>query len=65
MSHYDVIVIGGGHNGLIAAAFLTKAGFNTLVLERMDRVGGCARTSEIAAGFRCPTLTHQAAVVIR
>ena len=58
----DVIVIGGGHNGLIAAAFLAKAGLKTLVLERMDRVGGCARTGDIAPGFRCPTLTHTAAI---
>jgi len=59
---YDVVVIGAGHNGLIAAAFLAKAGLKTLVLERMDRVGGGARMSEIAPGFRCPTLAHTAAV---
>ena len=59
---HDVIVIGGGVNGLITAAFLAKAGLKTLVLERSDRVGGCARTSEIAPGFRCPTLAHAAAV---
>jgi len=62
MSQYDVIAVGGGHNGLIAAAFLAKAGLKTLVLERMDRVGGCARTSELAPGFRCPTLAHTAAI---
>ena len=59
---HDVIVIGGGHNGLMAAAFLAKAGLKTLVLERMDRVGGCARTGELAPGFRCPTLAHAAAI---
>jgi len=58
----DVVVIGAGHTGLIAAAFLAKAGLKTLVLERTDRVGGGARTSEIAPGFRCPTLAHTAAV---
>ena len=62
MSQHDVIVIGGGHNGLIAAAFLAKAGLKTLVLERMDRVGGCARTGDLAPGFRCPTLAHAAAI---
>src|SRR5438093_12233358 len=58
----DIIVIGGGHNGLIAAALFAKAGLRTLVLERSDRAGGCARTSEIAPGFRCPTLAHSAAI---
>ena len=59
---HDVVVIGAGHNGLIAAAFLAKAGLKTLVLEATDRVGGGVRMSEIAPGFRCPTLAHTAAV---
>lgn len=59
---HDVIVIGGGVNGLVTATFLAKAGLKTLVLEQSDRVGGCARTSEIAPGFRCPTLAHTAAI---
>jgi phytoene dehydrogenase-like protein len=58
----DVVVIGGGHNGLIAAAYLAKAGLKPLVLERSDRVGGCAITGEIAPGFRGPTLAHRAAL---
>lgn len=58
----DVVIVGGGHNGLIAAAFLAKAGRKPLVLERADRIGGCAQTSEIAPRFRCPTLAHRAAV---
>ncbi|HMD33470.1 MAG TPA: FAD-dependent oxidoreductase, partial [Vicinamibacterales bacterium] len=58
----DVIVIGGGVNGLVTATLLAKAGLKTLVLERGDRVGGCARTGEIAPGFRCPTLAHAAAI---
>jgi len=61
MTH-DVIVIGGGVNGLVTATLLAKAGLKTLVLERGDRVGGCARTGEIAPGFRCPTLAHAAAI---
>src|SRR4051794_20431159 len=58
----DAIVIGGGVNGLVCAALLAKSSIKTLVLERTDRVGGCARTSEIAPGFRCPTLAHAAAI---
>src|SRR5213594_3776222 len=58
----DAIIIGGGVNGLVTAAFLAKAGLKPLVLERAERVGGCARTSEIAPGFRCPTLAHTAAI---
>jgi phytoene dehydrogenase-like protein len=58
----DIIVIGGGVNGLVAATLLAKAGLKTIILEQSDRVGGCARTSEIAPGFRCPTLAHSAAI---
>ncbi len=58
----DVVIIGAGHNGLVAAAFLAKAGLKPLVLERSDRVGGCAITSEIAPGFHCSTLAHRAAI---
>ena len=58
----DVVVIGGGVNGLVTAAFLAKGGRKVLVLERGDRIGGCARTAELAPGFRCPTLAHAAAI---
>lgn len=58
MASYDIIIIGGGHNGLVAAAFLSKAGLKTLVLERRDVVGGAALTEEIHPGFRCSTLAH-------
>lgn len=52
----DVIVIGAGHNGLIAAALLAKGGRSVLVLERQPIVGGFAITREFADGFRAPTL---------
>ncbi len=58
----DVVIVGGGHNGLVTATFLARAGLRPLVLERSDRVGGCAITSELAPGFRCPTLAHAAAM---
>jgi phytoene dehydrogenase-like protein len=56
----DVIIVGGGHNGLVAAFYLAKAGLKPLVLERRGSVGGGAITSEIHPGFRCPTLSHHA-----
>src|SRR5499425_3697224 len=49
--HYDVIVIGGGHNGLTNAAYLAKAGKKALVLERRQVLGGAAVTEEIIPGF--------------
>ena len=57
-NHYDAVVIGGGHNGLVAAAYLGKAGLRTVVLERRMTVGGAAATSELAPGARVPTLAH-------
>lgn len=55
-----VVIVGGGHNGLVAAAFLARAGLRPLVLERRRIVGGAAVTEEIHPGFRCPTLAHSA-----
>jgi phytoene dehydrogenase-like protein len=50
--HYDVIVIGGGHNGLTTAAYLARAGRKVLVLERRHVLGGAAVTEEVFKGFR-------------
>jgi phytoene dehydrogenase-like protein len=56
----DVIIIGGGHNGLVTAFYLAKAGHKPLVLERRSQVGGAAITEEFHTGFRCSTLAHNA-----
>lgn len=56
----DIIIVGGGHNGLVAAFYLAKAGFKPLVLERRSLVGGAAITEEFHPGFRCSTLAHSA-----
>lgn len=58
MTTYDVIVIGGGHNGLVAACYLAKAGKKVLVLERYHTVGGAAVTEEIHPGFRVSVASY-------
>jgi len=50
--HYDAVVIGGGHNGLTSAAYLARAGWKVLVLERRHVLGGAAVTEEVFPGFR-------------
>ncbi len=55
---YDAIVIGGGHNGLVAACYLAKAGKQVLVLERYHTVGGAAITEEIHPGFRVSVASY-------
>jgi phytoene dehydrogenase-like protein len=58
MAKDRVLVIGGGHNGLVAAAYLAKAGKDVTLLERSDVVGGILRNSEIAPGFIAPGIAH-------
>ena len=59
----DVIILGAGHNGLVTAFYLAKAGFKPLVLERRSVAGGCAVTEEFHPGFRCSRLAHAAGPV--
>jgi len=60
---YDAVVIGAGHNGLTAAAYLAAGGWSTLVLERRDIVGGCCVTEEIAPGCRASTTSYIASML--
>lgn len=57
-NRFDAIVIGGGHNGLVNAAYLAKAGLNTLVLEQRELVGGAAITEELLPGFQFTTFSY-------
>jgi phytoene dehydrogenase-like protein len=54
----DIVIVGGGHNALVTAFYLARAGLKPLVLERHSIVGGAAVTEEILPGFRCSTLAH-------
>jgi len=56
----DVLIIGAGHNGLVTAFYLAKAGYKPLVLERRAQTGGAAITEEFHPGFRCSILAHSA-----
>lgn len=62
-SYYDAVIIGAGHNGLTAAAYIARAGYSTLVLERRDVVGGCCVTEEIAPGCRASTTSYIASML--
>src|SRR5690348_15403645 len=57
---YDIVIIGGGHNGLVSAFYLAEAGFKPLVLERRNQVGGAAVTEEFHPAFKSSVLAHSA-----
>ncbi len=68
MNHYDTIIIGGGHNGLICATYLAKKGQKVLVLEASTELGGLAATREFSPGFNASvahTLSHFSAKVAK
>ena len=60
---YDAIVVGAGHNGLTAGAYLSRAGLSTLILERREIVGGCCVTEEIAPGCHASTTSYIASML--
>ncbi|HEX6385151.1 MAG TPA: NAD(P)/FAD-dependent oxidoreductase [Anaerolineae bacterium] len=60
MTKYQVVIIGAGHNGLVTAAYLAKAGVQVAVLERRPLLGGVAVTEELYPGFRVDSVLHNA-----
>lgn len=58
MRRYDAVIIGGGHNGLVAAAYLARAGKKVIVLERRHLVGGAAVSERLYPGFTYSTCSY-------
>src|SRR3989475_3328092 len=57
---WDAVIVGGGHNGLVSAAYLAKAGLKVLVLERRGVVGGACITEEVFPGVKFSRLAYSA-----
>src|SRR5688572_11786696 len=57
-SRYDAVIIGGGHNGLVAAAYLARGGKKVVVLERRPLIGGAAVTEELHPGFKFSVFSY-------
>ena len=61
---YDCLIIGGGHNGLIAAAYLAKRGKRVCVLERREMLGGCSVTEELWPGYHVSTASYVVSLLL-
>ncbi|HEX3325788.1 MAG TPA: NAD(P)/FAD-dependent oxidoreductase [Actinomycetota bacterium] len=61
---YDAVIIGAGHNGLVCAAYLGRAGLKVLVVERTDRIGGACVTEELFPGFRISTASYALSLLL-
>lgn len=55
---FDTIIVGGGHNGLVAAHYLAEAGLKVLILERASKLGGACSTDELFPGYHFSTCAH-------
>jgi phytoene dehydrogenase-like protein len=64
LSTYDAIVIGAGHNGLVCANYLARAGLKVIVVERSDRIGGACVTEELFPGFRISTASYALSLLL-
>lgn len=64
MTSYDAVVVGAGHNGLICAAYLARAGLKTVVVERSERIGGACVTEELFDGFRISTASYSLSLLL-
>ena len=64
MASRNIIILGSGHNALVTAYYLAKAGLKPLVLERREVVGGACITEEFHPGFRCSTLASSTAPLL-
>src|SRR5208282_5966290 len=62
-NRFDAVIVGGGHNGLVTAAYLARAGRKVLVLERRGLVGGCCVTEEVWPGFHVSTAAYLASLL--